>query len=223
MVQSRESQRAFGLKNWREDESLEKSSDVITTPLPEVIDAVQAEFDGGGQKLGYRSMNLKLRNEHGSFVPRKLVKELHRGNFGKIKRREQWSTSASVRLVREEIDDTVIYGSSTSNKIERWECDAFVRLWNSHRIRQQKKLQLPTGIPDHMYAFPEHYGGENKGFVVTENDLIDAADYAELINAPDDYLSVEDRARFSGFVPELSNLEFREAVAVYEYLKNNCP
>eukprot|EP00795_Rhopilema_esculentum_P005656 gene5655-10889_t len=45
-------------------------------PLLEVIDAVRAELDGGGQKLGYRSMNLKLRNEHGIFVPRKLVSDI---------------------------------------------------------------------------------------------------------------------------------------------------
>ena len=102
------------------------------------------------------------------------------------------------------------------------ECDAFVRLWNSHRVRQQKDLELPTGIPDHMYAFPENYGGESKGFITAENDLIDAADYAELIKAPDDYLSFEDREVFRGFVPEPENLEFKETVAAYEYLKNCC-
>ena len=164
--------------------------------------------------------------------------------------------------------DAVIYGPSTSNKIERWwkdlhermekglksylnqllsrciydphnavdrkilayifipvlkrECDAFARLWNSHRVRQQKDLELPIGIPDHMYAFPENYGGESKGFITAENDLIDAADYAELIKAPDDYLSFEDREMFHGFVPEPENLEFKETVAAYEYLKNHC-
>eukprot|EP00795_Rhopilema_esculentum_P011687 gene11687-4_t len=298
-------------------------------PLPEVIDAVQAELDGGGQTLGYRSMNLKLRNEYGIFVPRKLVSDImwdidpegvearklrknkkgmkrpficdgpnqlfsldgHDKMMGfqnstfplaiygcldtfsrKIISLNVWTGNSNplvigkffmmylnkakiipnyIRIDKgtetgvmaamhtylrsktgdlEDPTESVIYGPSTSNKIERWwralhermekgltlylnqllsrclydphnardrnilayifipvlkrECDAFVRLWNSHRIRQQKELQLPTGIPDHMYAFPEHYGGENKGFVVAENDLIDAADYAELINAP---------------------------------------
>ena len=47
-----------------------------TTPLGEVIDAVQAELRGGWQRLGYRSMNLKLRNEHNIFLPRKLVSDI---------------------------------------------------------------------------------------------------------------------------------------------------
>ena len=33
------------------------------------------ELDGGGQRLGYRNMNLKLRTEHNICVPRKLVSD----------------------------------------------------------------------------------------------------------------------------------------------------
>ena len=42
------------------------------------------------------------------------------------------------------------------------ECDIFVDLWNSHRIRNQQGLELPTGVPSHMYDFPERYGGEKR-------------------------------------------------------------
>ena len=37
------------------------------------------------------------------------------------------------------------------------ECNIFVNLWNSHRIRAQKGLELPTGVPNHMFACPEKF------------------------------------------------------------------
>ena len=40
---------------------------------------------------------------------------------------------------------------------------AFVDLWNSHRIRKQKGVVLPEGVPNHIYNFPEDYGLENCG------------------------------------------------------------
>lgn len=36
-------------------------------------------------------------------------------------------------------------------------------IWNSHRIRPQKDAVLPSGIPDHIYSFPEEYGLEQSG------------------------------------------------------------
>ena len=36
-------------------------------------------------------------------------------------------------------------------------------VWNSHRIRKQKDAQLPKGIPDHVFNFPEKYGAEECG------------------------------------------------------------
>lgn len=43
------------------------------------------------------------------------------------------------------------------------EMDNFVGAWNSHRVRKQKEAQVPKGIPDHLYAFPENYGAEDCG------------------------------------------------------------
>ena len=36
-------------------------------------------------------------------------------------------------------------------------------IWNSHRVRSQKEAQMPKGIPNHLYAFPEEYGVEECG------------------------------------------------------------
>ena len=36
-------------------------------------------------------------------------------------------------------------------------------VWNSHRVRHQRDAQMPKGIPNHLYAFPEQYGAEDCG------------------------------------------------------------
>ena len=163
--------------------------------------------------------------------------------------------------------DSVVYGPSTTNKIERWwkdlhermekywkielkllietrfydphctddrkmlayifipvvqrECDVFARMWNSHRIRHQAGLELPTGIPNHMYAFPEQYGADMRGIPVTDNKLTEVGELASLENAPTDYLSVEERRQFSLIVAEPWKLEGKNVVEAYKYLKNN--
>lgn len=33
-------------------------------------------------------------------------------------------------------------------------------IWNSHRVRAQKETQMPKGIPNHLYSFPETYGAQ---------------------------------------------------------------
>jgi hypothetical protein len=44
------------------------------------------------------------------------------------------------------------------------EIDVFYKCtWNTHRIRQQKDAQMPKGIPDHVFNFPENYGHEQCG------------------------------------------------------------
>ena len=36
-------------------------------------------------------------------------------------------------------------------------------VWNTHRIRAQKETQLPSGVPNHIYSFPEEYDLEDCG------------------------------------------------------------
>ena len=117
------------------------------------------------------------------------------------------SINACLHGLLGELDDpvdSVIFGPSTTNKIERWwrevhekletffkvqlssllrraeydphncvdrqllayvyipivqrECDSFIDNWNNHRIRHQEKMEIPTGVPDHMYFIPEQKG-----------------------------------------------------------------
>ena len=44
------------------------------------------------------------------------------------------------------------------------ELDEFKDLiWNTHRIRKQKGVYIPDGIPNHIFSFPEKYGMEECG------------------------------------------------------------
>ena len=57
------------------------------------------------------------------------------------------------------------------------ELDVFwASVWNSHRIRKQKKKELPTRVPDHIYHCPEEYGSEKCGLQVSDNDLREVAE-----------------------------------------------
>ena len=52
------------------------------------------------------------------------------------------------------------------------ELDVFrTTIWNNHRSRYQRGKELPVGVPEHIYNFPESYGGENCGLPVTEEQL----------------------------------------------------
>jgi hypothetical protein len=33
----------------------------------------------------------------------------------------------------------------------------------SYRVRSQRNAQMPKGVPDHLYAFPENYGADECG------------------------------------------------------------
>lgn len=38
------------------------------------------------------------------------------------------------------------------------ELEDFVSDWNSHRMRKNKKIGFPGGIPDDLFSMPELYG-----------------------------------------------------------------
>ena len=51
---------------------------------------------------------------------------------------------------------------------------AFINLWNSHKIRSQNNLQLPNGVPTHMFHFSEKYGRTQRSIQATTELLQEA-------------------------------------------------
>jgi len=161
--------------------------------------------------------------------------------------------------------DFILYGPSTSNKIERWwrelherlekyfkpqikylleaayynphseldrkllyyifqpvisrECDLFVEYWNSHRIRQQADIELPTGVPNHMFDFPEKYGATFFGAKIPSKNLLkDVAALSGVLNAPS-FLDDEFKERCKLFVVDPDILPPHAAKEAYCLLK----
>ena len=101
------------------------------------------------------------------------------------------------------------------------ECNTFVRLWNSHRIRQQRGLELPTGIPNHMYAFPEQYGAEQKGIPLSEEEIIDVAEEADIGHSPMAYISDNDHDEQRNILEEPEKVLCKDLISNYRLLKQS--
>ena len=94
-------------------------------------------------------------------------------------------------------------------------------VWNTHRIRHQKDTELPSGIPNHIFSFPEEYGIQNCGMIVTENRLREAAECSGVLDVEDDFLSSETREQFDLVFPTPNNLKNEEWIDTYRQLKQN--
>ncbi|KXJ10617.1 hypothetical protein AC249_AIPGENE2744 [Exaiptasia diaphana] len=168
----------------------------------------------------------------------------------------------------EDVTESVLYGPSTQNKIERWwkellermeryfkvqlnallengdydptdekdrnllayvylpvvqkELDLFREcIWNNHRTRKQKGKELPAGVPEHIYQFPEKYGGEECGIPVTEEQLLEVADQSDVFEGSDDYLTPEIRHECELHLPNIDDIEPADAKDAYLFLKSS--
>ena len=171
----------------------------------------------------------------------------------------------------EDVDDptdSIIYGPSTSNKIERWwcelherlekffkeqlttllrgreydphsavdrqllahvyipvvqrECNIFVRYWNSHRIRGQDKLEIPAGVPDHMFSFPEQYGGTNLGIPLSKDELAEVDELSGVMNGDVfDFIEARVRRECQQLISNPERVESKDAMEAFRFLKRN--
>ena len=164
--------------------------------------------------------------------------------------------------------DSIIYGPSTSNKIERWwrelherlekffkeqltallrgreydprvaidrqllayvfipvvqrECDIFVKYWNSHRIQWQDKLEIPAGVPDHMFSFPEQYGGTNVGIPLSKDELREAADVSGVMDEDVlDFIDPRVKRECSELLSNPERVESKNAIEAFRFPKRN--
>ena len=161
--------------------------------------------------------------------------------------------------------DSIIFGPSTTNKIERWwrdlherlekyfkqqlsellsnreydphnildrkllyyvykpiierECSIFVEYWNSHRIREQKDLLLPTGVPNHMFSFPEKYSAINKGLHITTANLREVGEVSGVLEAPMNWLDDVFAKQCRQHIPCPEAIDSKVAKDAYCFLK----
>lgn len=164
--------------------------------------------------------------------------------------------------------DSVAYGPSTTNKIQRWwrglherlekyfnqqpkmlleakdyelsditdmqllayvfipvlqrECDTFVSIWNSHRIREQANMYLPNVILDHMFNFPEKYSANKIGLRVSSDDLQEVVAVSGILNVTTEFMGVNLLQLCQQHLPHPDALKCSETTTAYLYLKQNC-
>ena len=210
----------------------------------------------------------------GNFYMQHLVETEMMPNYLRLDKGTETGTMATIHVyLRDkqgdlnEPADSVIFGPSTSNKIERWwrdlhermekdiktslvlllntrdydpqnlrdrklmsylfipvlqrECNVFAKLWNAHRIRHQAGIELPSGVPNHMYAFPEKYGGREMGIKVSRNDILEVAELAGVGDSTLDYISMEERNELATLMPNPERVECKDLVTAYRFLKNS--
>ncbi|XP_028408204.1 uncharacterized protein LOC114530783 [Dendronephthya gigantea] len=168
----------------------------------------------------------------------------------------------------EDACDTVLYGPSTSNQIERWWKELHERLekyfkvhllvlkndghynpendthrmllailmiplmqkqldifkdtiWNTHRIQKQKDAELPAGIPNHMYGFPQEYEMEECGWVVSEEQLQEVGNESGVLDINDDFLEPEFRQACERVIPQPEDVAPKDIQNAFLFLKQN--
>eukprot|EP00112_Aurelia_sp_Birch-Aquarium-sp1_P008488 Seg1936.6 transcript_id=Seg1936.6/GoldUCD/mRNA.D3Y31 product="hypothetical protein" protein_id=Seg1936.6/GoldUCD/D3Y31 len=92
-------------------------------------------------------------------------------------------------------------------------------IWNNHRIRKQRETNLPSGVPNHIYSFPEEYGLENCGYQVTENMLRKVAEVSRVLEVDDDYIDVNFREQCKQIIEKPEEIESKNCVNAFIYLK----
>ena len=164
--------------------------------------------------------------------------------------------------------DSIIYGPSTSNKIERWwrelherlekffkeqlvallrgreydphvalhrqllayvfipivqrECDIFVKYWNCHRIRGQDKLEIPAAVPDHIFSFPEQYGGTNMRIPLSNDQLREVAEVSGVMDEDVlDFIDPRVKRECLQLLPKPEKVESKNAIEAFRFLKRN--
>ena len=102
------------------------------------------------------------------------------------------------------------------------ECNIFVKQWNSHRIRVQEKLELPTGIPEHMFSFPEYYQGTKEGVGIPAQYLEEVAQLSGTMDADIENRGLMEegfRQSCENFLLNSAEISAKDAIEGYRFLK----
>ncbi|CAB3983975.1 Hypothetical predicted protein, partial [Paramuricea clavata] len=91
-------------------------------------------------------------------------------------------------------------------------------VWNNHRGRKQRNKHLPDGIPEHIYQFPEHYGGTKCGTHLSDEDLEEVAEVSSILEDTNDYLEPQFHAECERKVLKNIQLDSGQVTDLHIYL-----
>ena len=94
-------------------------------------------------------------------------------------------------------------------------------IWNNHRGRKQKNKELPDGILEHIYNFPQHYGATKCGIPISDEDFEEVAQLSNVLENTDDYLTAEFRQHCERVFPHVDEVLPNKASNAFLFLKQN--
>lgn len=94
-------------------------------------------------------------------------------------------------------------------------------LWNNHRTCRQNGKYLPAGVPEHIYHFPEQYGGEHCGINITEEQLLEVTEQSEVLEDTDDFLRPAVQREREQHLLDPDDIQPEETKDAYLYLKSH--
>ena len=92
-------------------------------------------------------------------------------------------------------------------------------VWNNHRVRKKKGKELPTGVPEHIFQFPEIYGGVQCDIPISDDQLCQVADECDIFSDTEDFLTDSFRAECERHIPHGTEIEPMEAEQASLFLK----
>lgn len=102
------------------------------------------------------------------------------------------------------------------------ECDIFVRYWNSHRIRVQDKLEVPAGVPDHIFSFPGYYRGSNMGIPLHKDELREVAELSGVMDGDVfDFIGPRVKRECLQLLSNPEKVESKDAIEAFRLLKRD--
>ena len=85
---------------------------------------------------------------------------------------------------------------------------------------EKKEKELPSGVPEHSYKFPEWCCGKRCGFHITEVQLEEVAELSGVLEGMDDYLEPAFRIECERHLPSPKIIEPAEEAEAYKFLKS---
>ena len=94
-------------------------------------------------------------------------------------------------------------------------------VWNNNRGMKQANKDLPTGVPEHIFRFPENYGGSDGGIKISDEQIeVMREEYRAEFNFVKDYTSGASRALFETHIASTDEIKACEAIDAYRYLRS---